>query len=205
MKRFPVVATILVGLAIAAMIGLGLWQLERRHEKAVLLTRLDANRSLPPIAFPTIAQDETLLFRRAGIFCLQPTSWEAVGGHDAQGRTGWRQIAHCRTGAEGPGVTIQIGVSPDPHARPIWPGGKVSGYITQAPSLTPLLFSAFSHQPKALMLVADPPLAGLAANPLADLSAVPNNHLAYAVQWFLFALVAAIIYAIALRRRSRGP
>ncbi|MBM3928735.1 MAG: SURF1 family protein, partial [Sphingomonadales bacterium] len=39
------------------------------------------------------------------------------------------------------------------------------------------------------------------ANPAPDLSAVPNNHLAYAVQWFLFAVVAAIIYAMALRRR----
>jgi len=33
---------------------------------------------------------------------------------------------------------------------------------------------------------------------------VPNNHLAYAVQWFLFALVAGVIYVIALRRRLRG-
>ena len=204
MKRFPIIATILVGLAIAAMIALGFWQLERRHEKAALLARLDANRTLPPVAFPTIAMGDELLFRRAGVFCLQPTSWDVIGGHDAQGRNGWRQIAHCRTGVEGPGVTIQIGVSPDPHARPAWPGGKVSGYISQAPSRTPLLFSAFSRQPKTLMLVADPPLTGLAANPPADLSAVPNNHLAYAVQWFLFALVAAIIYAIAVRRRLRA-
>jgi surfeit locus 1 family protein len=33
---------------------------------------------------------------------------------------------------------------------------------------------------------------------------VPNNHLAYAVQWFLFAGVAAVIYALALRRRTRA-
>ena len=53
------------------------------------------------------------------------------------------------------------------------------------------------------MLVAAPPPAGLAANPGPDLSAVPNNHLAYAVQWFLFAGIAAIIYLLALRRRAR--
>ena len=54
------------------------------------------------------------------------------------------------------------------------------------------------------MLVADPPLGGLDANPRADISAVPNNHLAYAVQWFLFAAIALGIYAIALRRRLQA-
>ena len=37
-----------------------------------------------------------------------------------------------------------------------------------------------------------------------ELSSVPNNHLAYAVQWFLFATVAAIIYVLALRLQQRG-
>jgi surfeit locus 1 family protein len=101
-------------------------------------------------------------------------------------------------------VTIQIGVAPTADAKPSWGGGKVSGYISHAPSEMPMIVAAFSHAPKTLMLIADPPLAGLAANPPADLSSVPNNHLAYAVQWFLFALVAGIIYAIALRRRLRG-
>ena len=32
---------------------------------------------------------------------------------------------------------------------------------------------------------------------------MPNNHLAYAVQWFLFALTALVIYAIALRKRLK--
>jgi surfeit locus 1 family protein len=40
---------------------------------------------------------------------------------------------------------------------------------------------------KITRLVADPPLAGLAANAAPDPSDIPNNHLAYAVQWFLFA------------------
>jgi surfeit locus 1 family protein len=31
---------------------------------------------------------------------------------------------------------------------------------------------------------------------------VPNNHMAYAVQWFLFAAAAAVIYLLALRKRQ---
>ena len=49
------------------------------------------------------------------------------------------------------------------------------------------------------------PLAGLAPNPGPDLSAIPNNHLAYAGQWFFFAAVAGIIYTLAVRRRITSP
>jgi len=205
MKRIPVIATALVGLAIAAMIALGFWQLRRLDQKEALLARYAANRTLPPIAFPRIPTDESLLFRRASAFCLQPVNWIVEGGRNGRGGMGWRQIAQCRTGVEGPGLTVQIGVAHAVDAKPTWRGGVVNGYITYAPDHEPLIMSLFSHTPKTLMLVADTPAPGLDANPEADLSAVPNNHLAYAVQWFLFAAVAAVIYAIALRRRMRAP
>lgn len=201
-RRVPVVATVLVALAVAAMIALGMWQLQRRQQKDALVARLSANRSLPAIAFPRIAIGDDVLFRRAGAVCLQPGDWRSEGGHDATGKPGWRQIAQCRTGAEGPGFAVQIGVSDTPNAKPTWHGGAVRGYIARAPDHQPLIVSVFGMgAPKALMLVADPPLGGLAANPPADLSSVPNNHLAYAVQWFLFAGMAAVIYALALRKR----
>ncbi|WCM26087.1 SURF1 family protein [Sphingomonas sp. QA11] len=204
MKRFPIVATVLVGLAIAAMIALGVWQLQRKGEKEAMLVRLSANRGLPPIAFPRIPVDDSLLFRRASAFCLEPVSFRVEGGRNARGGVGWRQIAQCRTGAEGPGLTVQIGVAQAPDAKPTWRGGEVTGYITHALDHRPLIASIFSSEPKTLMLMADPPAPGLDANPGPDLSAVPNNHLAYAVQWFLFALVAAVIYAIAVRRRLKA-
>src|SRR3546814_17082290 len=53
------------------------------------------------------------------------------------------------------------------------------------------------------MLVADAPVAGLRASAVPNGADVPNNHLAYAVQWFLFAAAAAAIYILALRRRRR--
>ncbi|MDO7843975.1 SURF1 family protein [Sphingomonas immobilis] len=201
MKRIPVFATILVALAVAAMIALGVWQLQRRHEKEALIVRLAQNRDLPAVAFPRLKTDDTLLFRRATAFCLQPVSWSNEGGHDAKGGPGWRQIAQCRTGAEGPGFAVQIGIGHSPTAKPDWKGGVVRGYLAYAPDHQPIIAAAFGGAPKTLMLVADPPLAGLGANPPADLSSVPNNHLAYAVQWFVFAAIAAIIYAVALRRR----
>ena len=66
------------------------------------------------------------------------------------------------------------------------------------------MFSLFDRTPKRLLLVADTPAPGLAPNAAPDLSSVPNNHLAYGVQWFLFALVASVIYVLALRWRGRA-
>lgn len=203
MKRVPVFATILVTLAIIAMVALGVWQLGRRADKAALLAHYARNVTLPPVAFPAIPVDDGLLFRRSSALCLEPVSFAIEGGRNAQGGTGWRQIAQCRTGAEGPGFTVQLGFGKDPHAKPSWKGGPIAGYISHAPDHQPLIAGLFGQTaPKTLMLVADPPLAGLDPNPQPDLSAVPNNHLAYAVQWFIFAAIAAIIYALALRRRG---
>jgi len=33
---------------------------------------------------------------------------------------------------------------------------------------------------------------------------IPNNHLLYAIQWFIFATAAAIIYVLALRKRMQS-
>ena len=110
-------------------------------------------------------------------------------------------IATCaRDGAAA--VPVQLGIAPGPDVAPAWRGGPVTGYISYAPDHRALIAGAFDRSPKRLMLVAATPPAGLAANPGPDLSSVPNNHLAYAVQWFLFAGLAALIYGLALRRRA---
>ena len=195
------VPTVLVALAVAAMIRLGFWQIDRLHEKEAALALYAANVAKPPMAFPRLAQGDAFLFRKASVFCLQPVSFDWQGA----GALGFRLIAWCRTGAEGPGFQVQIGTSHDAKARTDWRGGEVSGYITHAPDHRPLIAMMFGkHAPTPLMLVAGSPAQGLAANPGPDLSAIPNNHRAYAVQWFLFAAVALVIYGLALRKRWRG-
>jgi surfeit locus 1 family protein len=196
-RRIPIIPTILVTLAIAAMIGLGLWQLlDRLPKKEAFLAQLAANPAKPTMAFPGFP-DETLLFRRASGLCLQPTEIKLAGA----GKSGFRAIAECRTGAEGPGMVVQLGTTRDPMTKVNWPGGGVSGYISHAPDGRSLIGSLFDHTPQRLMLVADTPQAGLNPNGKPDIASVPNNHLAYAGQWFFFAAIAAIIYALALRRR----
>ncbi|WP_380783388.1 SURF1 family cytochrome oxidase biogenesis protein [Sphingomonas sp. R86520] len=198
-RRVPIIPTILVTLAIAAMIALGLWQLiDRLPKKEAFLVQLAANPAKPPMAFPRVP-DEALLFRRATGVCLQPTGITLAGA----GKFGFRAIAQCRTGADGPGMIVQLGTTRDPMAKIAWAGGEVSGYISHAPDGRSLIGSLFAHSAQRLMLVADTPQAGLSPNGRPDIATVPNNHLAYAGQWFFFAAIAAIIYTLALRRRPR--
>ena len=198
MKRWPVVPTIVVGLAMAAMIALGLWQLlVRRPEKEAFLAQLAANPRKPAIAFPRFP-DEALLFRRASAFCLEPVAITRAGA----GAAGFRLIATCRTGAEGPGMRVQLGTTRDPEAKVAWKGGEVAGWIAHAPDARPLVASLAGGAPRELLLVLAQPAAGLQPNAPPDIGSVPNNHLAYAVQWFLFAGVAGVVYAVAVRRRG---
>ncbi len=200
MNRIPVIPTIIVGLAVAMMIALGCWQLfDRLPKKEAFLAQLAVNPTKPPIAFPTIPTNKSLLFRRTGAFCLQPTSWKTEGA----GRFGWRYIAQCRTGAEGPGFAVEMGISRDPNAKPQWRGGDVSGTIALAPAKRSLIGNLFSTEPDTLMIVADTPPPGFTRAPRPKIDSIPNNHLAYGVQWFLFAAIAVGIYALALRRKWR--
>ena len=199
MRRVPVLPTLFVALTVAAMIALGLWQLRvRLPEKEAQLALLAANPAKPALRLPA-ALDDRLLFRRASGMCRATGPTRLVGA----GAAGFRVLADCLGHAELPalGIPVALGTTHDPMANIAWRGGDVSGYLSHAPDARPLLAFLWDHSPRRLMLVADTPPPGLARNAPPDLSAVPNNHLAYAGQWFFFAAIAGIIYVLALRRR----
>ncbi len=197
MRRVPVLPTLIVGLAVAAMVALGLWQwLDRLPKKEAYLAQLAANPARPVIAFP-LFPDDSLLFRRTIADCRPPIAIRRAGA----GAAGFRLIATCSV-PQG-SLQVQLGTAHDPRKEVDWRGGQVSGYVSHAPDSRSLIESAFDHRPQAMLLVADTPTAGLEPNPSPDVDGVPNNHLAYAIQWFLFAAIAAIIYALAVVRRNR--
>jgi len=188
-RRLPIVATIIVAAAALTMIALGVWQLRRAAWKDALLARYEAARSLPPVAFPTAPiGDELPLFRRASGLCLQPVTARATAGRNRKGDTGYSHIVDCRTGAEGPGMRVDIGWSADPNAGKGWKGGPVSGVIAPDNRMR-------------MRLVSDRGFAGLEPSAPPAIDSIPNNHRAYAVQWFLFAAIAFVIYGLALRGR----
>jgi surfeit locus 1 family protein len=190
-RKLPLVPTILVGLAVAVMIGLGIWQLDRRAEKESLLATYRAAEGKPPIGWPAVPPKEPLpLFRSATGNCLQVTGFRTAAGQNVKGEPGFLIIADCRTGAEGPGMAVELGWSKNPNAGQSYRGGLVSGMI--APDRV-----------SRMRLVAATPGPGLTASAPPSPDIIPNNHFSYAVQWFLFAGIAVVIYLLALRQRWR--
>lgn len=204
-RRVPVVPTLVVIAAALLMVRLGLWQLHRLHEKTALLQRYQANLAKPPLPFAALFPvREEDLYRRTSAYCLAVTGWKAAAGRTAADEPGWRHIAACRTGAEGPGIAVDMGVSQSSDPPVGWRGGPVRGRITWVPTAEPLVARLFAAPlPPSPMIVSEAAAPGLQPAAQPDPAAVPNNHLSYAVQWFLFAGVALVIYAVALWQRAR--
>jgi len=190
-RKLPIIPTILVALAVATMIGLGIWQLERRQQKEALLASYAAAAGKPPIGWPSIPPKEPLpLFRAATGNCLSVAGFRTAPGQSAGGEPGFLVIADCITGAEGPGLSVELGWSKNPNAGRDYRGGLVSGVIGP-------------DSKSRMRLVAATPGPGLEASAPPSTDTIPNNHLSYAIQWFLFALVAVVIYMLALRWRGQ--
>jgi cytochrome oxidase assembly protein ShyY1 len=189
-RRIPVAATLVVLLATALMIGLGIWQLQRAKWKEGLLAQYSAAQKMPPITWPTtpLRSDQLPLFRHATGVCLHPVGRRAVAGENKAGEPGYALIIDCSTGAEGPGMSVEVGWSKDPNAKVNWPGGPVSGII------------APDRRTRMRLVAASAP-PGLEPSAPPSLESIPNNHRSYALQWFSFAAIALVIYGLALRKR----
>lgn len=205
LKRLPLIPTLVVLAAVAVMVRLGFWQIDRMHEKNTLLARFSASAQLLPVTDLAGKKGESydlLLFRKIGVECSKVGGISQRAGRNLQGETGWAHEAQClENGApridgqtryciDDCGKTtlrVVLGWSrkPDPVS---WNGGKVHGTVVSA-------------KEGEFRIVADSPLAGLEPNARPDPTDLPNNHWSYAIQWFLFAGIALVIYGLALRKR----
>lgn len=186
--RLPVIPTLVVLAAVAVMVRLGFWQIDRMQEKEALLARYGAAGAMSAdVPFPRDSKAAgPVLYRHATVDCRKVISTTTIAGQNRQGQAGLAHIATCQL-ADGGTARVALGWSQSP-AEAKWGGGLVKGTVAPGPRL-----------------VADPPLAGLEANARPDPSSIPNNHWSYAVQWFLFALVALVIYGLAVRKRLADP
>ncbi len=200
-RRFPIIPTLLVALAVATMVALGFWQLGRAEWKGQLLDDYAAAANKPAVTFPVEKSKaaDAYYFRKTTVHCYAPSQSTTVAGRNAAKQSGLAHMVTCQS--FDPSVSMPetqyrltyhaiLGWS-DQMGEPEWRGGELSGTL-------------MPDTQTGLRLVADPPVAGLQANESPNLDDIPNNHLAYAGQWFFFALVAIIIYILALRRRARN-
>jgi surfeit locus 1 family protein len=189
-RKLPVLPTVIVLIAVGVMIRLGFWQLDRLHQKEAMLARYAASESLSSqVPWPQdAAAREGALYRHSHLQCDRVIAVSALSGRNAKGSAGWAHVAHCALLGGGE-ADVVIGWSRGPDS-PAWSGGPVDGFVAPAGK-------------DGVRLVATSPAAGLEANAAPDPRDIPNNHLSYAVQWFLFAATALVIYALAVRKRLR--
>jgi len=193
-RRVPVVATAIVLAAVALMVWLGFWQLRRAHENERLLAQYHAASKLPPMSFPTGSVAGPLpLFRWATGFCPRVVGEREAAGRNRKGDIGWAHIVDCATG-NGGGMSVELGWSQDPSRKANWKGGLVSGIIV--PDRL--------HQIRLVAASAPPGLdpAGLPSVENA-VPVTPGRNRIYALQWFSFAVIALLIYVLAVRKRWR--
>ena len=194
-RKVPVIPTVVVIAAVAIMVMLGFWQLDRLDQKEAMIARFAEAGDRPALdPIPHSSDPEDYLYRKATFTCSAIVGWRAIAGRNANDQPGYVHVADCQPdglGAAMPRVEVVTGWSRQVE-RPDWEGGEVSGTLTRSVS-------------GGWRLVADPPLGGLDSNAIPDPGDLPNNHLAYAGQWFFFALTALVIYVLALRGRRRSP
>lgn len=201
MRRPPLLATLIVVAAIATMIGLGIWQLERAAWKDRLLAEYAAASALPALDLdPLLARRGADLppvaFRRVLVTCrARDVEPELRGGRSTapSGAGGYSYFIPCRPGAEGLAgrIVVNAGWSPMPDdARRFTLEGIVAGVLGP------------DEPDRPLVLTSAEGIGGLEASAPPTIDQIPNNHLFYAFQWFFFALAAGVIFAVALRRRG---
>jgi len=179
-RNLPIIPTLFVVAAAATMVWLGFWQLGRAEEKAALIERY-AQAGNQSAEFPLDGTGEDVWFRRSLVDCSEILSRDPVSGTAANGAKGWAMRVTCKRGDAA--VTVDLGFTRDLNAFE-WEGGLVEGVIAPGPRL-----------------VADPPAADLYPLAKPNPGDLPNNHLAYAGQWFFFAITALVIYFLAIRSK----
>ena len=201
MKRLPILATLIVAAAIAVMIGLGVWQLQRAGWKERMLAELATAPSrlavdLDPLLARGGEAPGDLAFRRALVSCTARDAAPVLrAARSLDGTSGFGVFIPCR--AEGQGWARRIEVN--------------AGWTLQADYRTPITLAGITAgtigtvEPDGpIILTAATPAPGLTASAAPAIAEIPNNHLMYAVQWFFFAATAGLIYLFALRRRRRS-
>lgn len=207
---------------LAVLVALGLWQLERHDWKQQVLGEIDAKLEAVPGALPALPDPETDRFlpvRAEGRIgeqeVLVQASLKGIG-------PGFRVIAPFET--DGRRILLDRGFVPVAArdaaraAGPAtvsgnlhWPD-EVDGFTPDPDPAAGLWFardldSLAAHlDTEPVLLVVRESTVGEGLRPLpVDSAGIPDNHLSYAVQWFLLAAVWAGMSAYWLVGQRRRP
>ncbi|VDS07684.1 SURF1 family protein [Paracoccus haematequi] len=209
-------------LGCAILINLGLWQLRRLDEKEGLLARIQAGIEAPAVPLPA-AVDPSMKYLPVTVSgTTTGAEIDVLSGSKEQG--GGYQIVSRFITDDGRAILLDRGFVPQElrHAErgPTrlsvrgnlhWPDEK--GSATPEPNLDENIWFARDVPAMAKALDTEPILVvarfvegdaqGVEPIPVA-IEGIPNNHLSYAVQWFMIAATwAGMTVALIWRIRQR--
>lgn len=222
--RFPWGLTIVCGLALAVLLALGAWQVQRMQWKQGLIARAEAAEKMPVAPLAEAFPQE---FRRVSVSCRGLASAPFVEVRSVRdGAPGVRLISTCHAEKFAFPILIDRGFVADAvSARPPVVASDadtaIEGQLREIPSvgmMTPgpegRTFYALDPQPMGRLLGESsviPPLVIYATTssnpewpdlrPSAPPAAFSNNHLGYALTWFGLALALVGFYIALLRRK----
>jgi surfeit locus 1 family protein len=216
----------------AVLIGLGTWQVERLHWKVALIAQMNANLSATPLTPGEILKLPTAeaQYHRVALAGRFDNSKEAFAfATDANGRPVYHVLTPLIL-ADGKALIVDRGMIPpelrDPRSRAagqlegerhivgVWRTPDPANLFTPKPNLQTRLWfardmaamAALDHLQLLAPVVVE---ADAAPNPGGwpkggqTVISLPNNHLQYAITWYLMALGLLAVYLAYHRQRGR--
>lgn len=192
-RGLPLFPTLVVCLIVPVLIGFGAWQLQRMEWKEALLGRMEVGAGKGPLnlvdrAIPSDAGFRTI---RVEVDCPQKLP-ATEGGRNGLGRNGWVFTLGCKD-AGGTSVHVVLGWNSRPDII-----GKIDFHSFAGRQTLEGIVAPSRGTEWRLTLANSPPPLEPAQPPQID--DMPNNHLSYAIQWFSFAGILLVIYALWVKR-----
>lgn len=215
---------------VALLLGLGTWQLQRLQWKESLLAEVAAKQNAEPVVMLTEELGASdLSYRRAilsglvdrgAAYKLWPRTHEGKSGYHwlvpmvvatANGNTdkpggilllvdlGWvpqDYVAHTTAVGDVETIsgTLRLPTPPNDFTPPNPDGGNVIYSVDTAAIAAQLEAPVFPYVLEADKTGDQPPIGGQ------TVTSLPNNHLQYAITWFLLAACVVVIAWLAVRR-----
>ncbi len=205
-RRIPIIPTIITAAGILILCGLGKWQLDRRAWKHDLIERLAAAPNLPEVTQDefraAMMGDASIQYRRASIDCRagEKKPYDLRPGSSAAGTSGFYVVVSCLPNTRSPDIVAVAGWTKRVDAKDmvISLDHQLTGVVIERP------YGDAPDRPR-FMLIPDKAISPLDRPLQPRATDLPDNHLAYAGQWFGLATALAAIYGLYMRRRAVAP
>ncbi len=214
---------VMAAVMLAALLGLGTWQIERLHWKQGLLAQIARGEAAPAVPLPA----EPDPFAKVQVTGRLRDDLSASYGAEVRDTSGGPQLGTQLIvpleRKDGDTVLVDRGWVPDSRPRAIaLPNGEVAleGYVRTGD--TPGLFSARDNPATRQFYTLDPAAIGAALglhrvapfilvamgpapperypDPARHLPRPPNNHLSYAITWYGLAFALVVIFVLWARK-----